>query len=171
MHRGYLSTAKHKYIMQMCEKLKDHLTAPKAYWKILNLLLSNKKVLAIQPLLFDGEIISNFSQKAAIFNKYFASQCTLLQNSSSLPTLRLKTDKTLSSLNISKHDIFAIIENLNFNKSHGWDDLSIKMINLCGKSVAYPLKFTFEASLLGGEFPDCRKRAKVLIYKKEIRIW
>ena len=48
MHRGYLSTAKDKYIMQMCEKLKDHLTAPKAYWKILNLLLSNKKVFAIQ---------------------------------------------------------------------------------------------------------------------------
>ena len=152
----------------MCEKLKDHLTAPKAYWKILNLLLSNKKVLAIQPLLFDGEIISNFSQKAAIFNKYFASQCTLLQNSSSLPTLRLKTDKALSSLNISEH---AIIENLNFNKSHGRDELSIKMIKLCGRSVAYPLKFTFEASLLGGEFPDCWKRANVLVYKKEIRIW
>ena len=168
MHRGYLSTAKHKYIMQMCEKLKDHLTAPKAYWKILNLLISNKKVLAIQPLLFDGEIISNFSQKAAIFNKYFASQCTLLQNSSSLPTLRLKTDKALSSLNISEH---AIIENLNFNKSHGWDELSIKMIKLCGRSVAYPLKFTFEVSLLGGEFPDCWKRANVLVYKKEIRIW
>ena len=166
MHRGYLSTAKDKYIMQMCEKLKDHLTAPKAYWKILNLLLSNKKVFAIQPLLFDGEIISNFSQKAAIFKKYFASQCTLLQNSSSLPTLRLKTDKTLSSLNISEH---AIIENLNFNKSHGWDELSIKMIKLCGRSVA--LKFTFEASLLGGEFPDCWKRANVLVYKKEIRIW
>ena len=154
--------------MQMCEKLKDHLTAPKAYWKILNLLLSNKKVLAIQPLLFDGEIISNFSQKAAIFNKYFASQCTLLQNSSSLPTLRLKTDKALSSLNISEH---AIIENLNFNKSHGWDELSIKMIKLCGRSVAYPLKFTFEVSLLGGEFPDCWKRANVLVYKKDIRIW
>ena len=50
-----------------------------------------------------------------------------------LPTLRLRTDKTLSSLNISEDDIFAIIENLNSNKSHGWDDLSIKMINTAQK--------------------------------------
>ena len=50
-----------------------------------------------------------------------------------LPTLRLRTDKTLFSLNISEDDIFAIIENLNSNKSHGWDDLSIKMINTAQK--------------------------------------
>ena len=83
MHKG----AKDKYIKQICEKLNDLLTAPKTYWKILNCLLSNKNVPAIPPLQFDGEIISNFSQKAAIFNKSFASQCTPLQNSSSLSTL------------------------------------------------------------------------------------
>ena len=63
----------------MCEKLNDPVTASKTYWKILNRLLTNKKVTAIPPLLFDGEIISNFSQKAVIFNKYFASQCTVCQ--------------------------------------------------------------------------------------------
>ena len=41
------------------------------------------------------------------------------------------------------------------------------MIKLCGKSVAYPLKLIFEASLLGGEFPECWKRANVLpVHKK-----
>ena len=106
----------------------------------------------LPPLLVDGEIISNFSQNAAIFNKYFASQCTPLQNSSSLPTLRLRTDQTLSSLK-SDDDIFAIIENFNSNKSYGWDDLSIKIIKLCSKSITYPLKLIFEAFLLGGEIP------------------
>ena len=123
-----ISAAKDKYIKQMCQKLNDPLTAPKTYWKILNRLLSNKKVPAIPPLLFDGKIISNFSQEAAIFNKYFASQCTPLQNSCSLPMVRLRTDNTLFSLNVSEDDIFPIIENLNSNK--GWDDLSIKMIKL-----------------------------------------
>ena len=106
-----ISAAKDKDIKQMGKKLYDPLTAPKTYWKILNRLLSNKNVPAISSLLVDGEIISNFSQKVAIFNKYFASQCTLLQNSSSLPMLRLRTDKTISSLNINEDDIFAIIEN------------------------------------------------------------
>ena len=50
------------------------LTAPKTYWKIINRFLSNKKISAIPPLLVNGEIISNFSQKASIFNNFFASQ-------------------------------------------------------------------------------------------------
>ena len=49
-----------------------------------------------------------------------------------------------------------------------WDDLSFKMIKLCGKFVAYPLKLIFEASLLGEEFPVCWKRANVVpVHKKE----
>ena len=57
--------------------------------------------------------------------------------------------------NMSEDDIFAIIKNLNYKKSHGWDDLSIKMIKLCSKSVAYPFKLISEASLLGKEYPKC----------------
>lgn len=76
-----ISAPKDKYIKQMCEKVNNHLTAHKTYWKILNHLLGNKKVPAIPPVLVDGEIISNFSKKAAaMFNKYFVSQCTSLQN-------------------------------------------------------------------------------------------
>ena len=96
-------------------------TAPETYWKIISRFLNNKKFSAIPPLLVNGEIISNFSQKASIFNKFFAPQCTPLQNSSSLPTFYLRTDETLSSLNINGNDIFVIIKNLTPNKSHGWD--------------------------------------------------
>ena len=143
-----ISTAKDKYNVKMCEKLNDPITAPKTYWKIINRFLSNK-IPAIPPLLVNEEIISNFSQKASILNNFFASQCTPLQNSSSLPTFFLRTDETLSTLNISDDDIFAIIKNLNPNKSHGWDNISIRMIKLCGKSIVYPLKLIFEASLQG----------------------
>ena len=116
--------------------------------------LSNEKIPAIPPLLVNGEIISNVSQKTSIFNKFFTSQCTPLQNSSSLPTVYLRTDETLSSLNKNDDDTFAIIRNLNPNKSHGWDNISIRMIKSCGKSIVYPLKPMFEASQQGGEFPD-----------------
>ena len=133
-----------------------------------NRFLSNKKIPAIPPLLVNREIISNFSQKASIFNKFFASQCTPLQNSSSLPIFYLRTDEILSTLNIRDDDIFAIIKNLNPNKSHGWDNISIRMIKLRGKSIVYPLKLIFEASLQGGEFPDYWKKANVVpVHKKE----
>ena len=151
-----ISAAKDKYIVKMCEKLNDPITAPKTYWKIINRFLSNKKNPAIPALLVNGEIISNFSQKASIFNKFFASQCTPLQNSSSLPTFYLRTDETLSSLNVSDNDIFknGFIKNVNPNKFHGWDNILIRMVKLCGKSIVYPLKLIFEASLQGREFPD-----------------
>ena len=127
--------AKEKYISQLSQKLIDPSTEPKTYWKIINRFVNNKKTPIIPPLLVSNKIVSNFSEKANLFNKFFASQCTPLENNSSLPPFCLKTDKSLSSLEISETDIFAIIKNLDPNKSHGWDNLSVRMIKLCGKSI------------------------------------
>ena len=112
-----ISAAKDKYVIQVCEKMNDPITAPKSCSKIKNRFLSNKKIPAIPLLLVDGETISNFSQKTSIFNKFFASQCTPIQNSSSLPTFYLRTDETPSTLNINDDGVFAIIKNVNPNKS------------------------------------------------------
>ena len=65
-----ISAAKDEYIIQMCEKLNDHITSPKTYWKLINCFLSNKKIPVIPPLLLNGKIISNFSQKVSIFNSF-----------------------------------------------------------------------------------------------------
>ena len=83
-----ISAAKDKYIIQMCEKLNDPNTVLKTYWKIINRFLSNKRTLAIPPILVNGEIITNLSRKASIFDKFFVSLCTPLQNSSSLSTFQ-----------------------------------------------------------------------------------
>ena len=68
-------------------------------------------------------MISNFSQKANVFNIFFASPCTTLSNTSILPPLTIKTDERLSSLKINEDDILSIIKSPNSNKSHGWDKL------------------------------------------------
>ena len=71
-------------------------------------------------------------------------------------------------MNINDDDIFAIIKNLNPNKSHGWDNILVRMIKLCGKSIVYPLKLIFEASLQGGESTDYWEKANVVpVHKKE----
>ena len=147
--------------------------------KIINRFLNNKRIPAIPPLLVNGEIISNFSQKASVFNKFFMFQCSSLQNSSGLPTFYLRTDETLSStfylrtdetlssLNINDDEIFAIINNINPNKSYGFhihgypmDNISIRMIKFCGKPIAHPLILILEASLQDGEFPDYWEKRK-----------
>ena len=62
------------------------------------------------------------------------------------------------------------MKNLDPDKLHGWDNLSIKMNKLCGKSIAYPLKLIFEGSLRKGTFPSCSKKANVVpVHKKEVK--
>ena len=73
-------------------------------------------------------------------------------------------------MNVNGDDIFAIIKNLNPNKSHGWDNISIRMIKLCGKSIAYSLKLIFEASLQGGEIPDYWKKANAVPAHKKKKL-
>ena len=38
-----------------------------------------------------------------------------------------------------KKKIYKIIKDLNPNKAHGHDEISIRMIKLCGKSITEPL--------------------------------
>ena len=130
----FILAAEEKYINELSKKLSNPETAPKTYRKILNRFLSNKKIPSIPPLLVNGEMISNFSKKAKLFNKFFASQCTPLSNTSILPPLTIRTDKRLSSLKINEDDILSIIKSLNSNKSHGWDKLFISMIKMCNKT-------------------------------------
>ena len=67
-------------------------------------------------------------------------------------------------------DIFVIIKNLNPNKSHSWDNILIRMIKLCEKSIVFLLKLIFETSLQGGKFPDYWKKGDVVTVHKKERI-
>ena len=105
-------------------------TMPKAYWSILNTILNNKKIPSIPPLNVNGKIISNFEKKAELFNLHFASQCTPINNSSVLLPLEYKTNGRLASVHI-KDDIYLILKNLNPEKAHGLDNISIRK-SYCG---------------------------------------
>ena len=54
------------------------------------------------------------------------------------------------------------------NKAHEWDDISIRMVKLCGKSIAFPLKLLFQSSLEKGLFPVVWRKSNIVpIHKKE----
>ena len=152
------------YIFTMSKKLEDSKTAPKAYWAILNNLIYNKKIPAIPPLFVKGNFVLDFSLKANLFNDFYASICTPIQNSSVLPPLKYRASKKLNSFSVFEKDILLII------KAHGYDNLSIKMMKLCEESVVIPLKIIFEDSLKCGVFPEIWKKANVVpVHKKEYK--
>ena len=57
-------------------------------------------------------------KKAELFNNYFASQCSLVKNASTLPNLGYKTDERLNYFERKENDILSKIKNLNASKAH-----------------------------------------------------
>ena len=120
---------KNDYFIRLGKKFCDPSRSIKTYWTTLRTLWNGKKVPNIPPLLVNNELITEFEAKANIFNKYFASQCTTINNNSVLPsTLNHLTDDKLSSFNISSEVISQLIKNLDPNKAHGHDEISVKML-------------------------------------------
>ena len=68
----------------------------------------------------------------------------------------------MCNLSINKNDISIIIRNLDPNKSHGWNNLSVRMIKLFGDALIFPLKCIFERAHQEDKYPDCWEKAFVV---------
>ena len=115
----------------------------------------------------NNKFIIDCKEKASLFNDYFASQCTPMNNGSFLPPMNYLTNSRISDIEITEKEIFDIICTLNINKAHGSDDISANMLKLCGDHLCVPLKIIFENILETGIFPDKWKEDNVTpIHKK-----
>ena len=139
----------------------------KAYLSIVNKFFHKKKISLIPPIIVNDNIITSVSEKAGMFNNYFAKQCTLIRNSSVLHDFSLKTNSQLDGITFSKKDIYSIIRSPNANKAHGHDNISSRMNKICNESVTHPPKIIFESDMQSGIYPDQWKQAnKILVHKK-----
>ena len=111
---------------------------------------------------------TDFKEKAELFNSLFSNQCSLLKNCSKLPTnLRYVTDKRLRTINFTTNNIEKIIVSLNPNKAHGHDNISIRMLKICGNTICKPLELIFKQALTTGVFPSEWKKGNIVpCYKK-----
>ena len=126
-------------------------------------LLNGKKVPCIPPVYDNNRYVTDFKEKCQLFNSYFSEQCTLLKNICTLPnTCSKHTNNILDTIVFSKEDIYKIIKNLDPNKTHGHDMISIRMIKLCGISICKPLEIIFQNCLRSGNFPSEWKKANVV---------
>ena len=63
----------------------------------------------ISSIIHNNIYVSNFQQKANIFNYYFADQCNILDNGSILPEYISKTIASIPHINITTEQIVDII--------------------------------------------------------------
>ena len=162
-----IEESKEKYYTKLSSRLADPLTSPKTYWSILKTFLNNKKIPCIPPLFHENKFITDFKEKAELFNQLFVNLNSLLSNNSVFSTdLPQLTIKCLDLIHFSSSDITKIISHLDPNKAHGHDMLSIRMIKLCGSSIC-KLSIIFNDFLNKGKFPHEWKKANVVSAHKK----
>ena len=137
-------TTKALYYENLGKKLNNPLVQAKTYWSILKTFYNGKNIPLIPPLLVNDKFVTDMKTKADIFNKFFAEQCTPLKNDSKILINEIfLTQSRLSSLDFNEDEILKIIRALNIHKAHGHDDISIRMIKICDKSLLKPLTILF----------------------------
>ena len=164
--------SREKYLKSLGNKLIDKSTGQKTYWGVINMFLNKCKIPRIPPLLVAGTLISDCLEKARLFNAYFLEQCTLLINDSHLPQDNiLLTQSKLDNVEINGELIQQILKTINVNKAHGPDNITGRMIELCGDSLSLPLTIIFKNILNTGIFPTAWKSANVTpIHKKNSKL-
>ena len=135
---------------------------------MLKFFLNNRKIPVIPPLFHNNKFATDLKEKAELFNSLFAKQCSLIKNDSKIPPrLHFPIDKRLSTVKFVNTDILKIIQNLNPNKAHGHDKISIRMLKICGNSLCRPLELIFNDCLVNGIFPSVWKKGNIVpVHKK-----
>ena len=85
-----------------------------------------------------------------------------------MPPFANKTNVRINYFRVNHNDISLIIKNLDSNKAHGCENISIKMIQISGELIALLFKLLFETTLKKKKFPEIRKLADVVpVHQKE----
>ena len=112
-------------------------------------------------------MITDSSEKATIFNLFFANQCTVIQTGSILPDFHFLTNHRLDKANFDSAKILSVIRSLNVNKAHGWDEVSVRMVKICDEALVLPLQIIFKSSSDTRMFPNYWKRGNLTpVHKK-----
>ena len=141
-----IESSKKRFYSLLFKKLMEPSTSPKTYWSVLKSFHNNKKIPCIPPIFHENRFVTNFKEKAELFNSFFAKQCSIIDNGSEIPSfLHPKTDKLLSNITFTEKDIEKVLQNLDSNKAHGHDMISIRMLKAspshllkCYEKVCFP---------------------------------
>ena len=60
-----------------------------------------------------------------------------------------------------------MIKNLNVDKTHGWEDISIRIIKVCGKSIVLLLRLIFQFILNDDIFSRRLEKNNIVTLQKE----
>ena len=162
-----LEEAKQNYFLKAGNTLASPWTSSKTYWTLINTVLNKGKIPMIPPLYENELVVTDFAEKAQIFNEYFILQCTTINTGSDIPQDTPVTTPLISDFIISDEKILNIIRLLNPNKAHGWDEISMRKIKVSDIALVLPPRILFANCVRRGLFPAIWKYANIVpVHKK-----
>ena len=77
------------------------------------------------------------------------------------------TDNRLTSASFSQNNVVKIIQKLYSNKAYGHDNISIRMLKICGSSIFKPVAMIFKQCIETGVVPSEWKKANIIPIDKK----
>ena len=81
-YTSLVENAREKYLLSQSQQLSHPGTDSKTCWSMLKNFLNKNKFPIVPPLFHLNKFITDFQEKATLFNNFFASQCTVLKTGS-----------------------------------------------------------------------------------------
>ena len=139
-----IRSSKDKLYLCLSAKLSDPSNSANPYWILLKNFVNGNKDPVIPPLLVNEKLVTNFLEKANIFNDFFSQKYEPLSNGIILTLIPFYyTDNRSKDINFSYENILKTIQSLDSNKAHGHDGASAKMLKLSCPSTIKPLLIIF----------------------------
>ena len=90
-----IEVSESNYYSRITYKLTHIQKNTKTYWALLTRFLNNKKIPLIPPPFNGNEYVTDFKEKAELFNSFFAKQCSLISNSELLLSTFISQPKSV----------------------------------------------------------------------------
>ena len=105
-----IRSSNEKLYHKLSTELANPSTSSKTYWSIIKSFVNGKKVPIIPPLFVHDKSVTNFLEKANLFNEFFSKQCQPLQNNSTLPKSNTyHTENRLNDITFDNEKLLKII--------------------------------------------------------------
>lgn len=115
----------------------------------------------------DKTVVTNNTEMANIFNKYFASVFSKDNGDNGGQYQQQNFNQQLSEITITEKDVEKAIDALKVGKAPGPDGFSSTLVKNLKMAILKPLTIIFNKSLTTGDIPKLWKLAKVIpIFKK-----
>ena len=107
-----------------------------------------QRIPLIPPFFHENKFLTDFKEKTELSNSHFATQLSLISNSSKLTShIQYLTDNRLSCVSFSHDKIAQVIQKLDPKKTHGHDNTSIRMLKVYDLSIYKCLEIIFNQCL------------------------